>query len=328
AQEGDIERQLDTLREVHHALQFRLLAQDLEGRVSVEHLADLLSKLADIIVEQVVQSVWQSIPQRHLERPRFAVIAYGKLGGKELSYASDLDLIFLYEDEDQDAPALYAKLAQRFITWMTTHTAAGILFDIDIALRPDGASGLMVSSLNSFARYQEKSAWLWEHQALTRARFCAGDKEIGRKFEAIRSAVLQLHRDDQKLKDEVIQMRKRMRDANQNRSDLFDLKHDYGGMIDIEFIVQYLILRHAHQHPELTGNLGNIALLKRCGELGLIPQDQAFATANAYRMLRKFQHNIRLQGDEKARVKHEKVAEAVRASKQLWECIFGAETIR
>lgn len=323
AQQGDIESQLDTLREIHHALQFRLLAQDLEGRVSVEHLADLLSKLADIIVEQVVESVWLSIPQRHLERPRFAVIAYGKLGGKELSYASDLDLIFLYDDEDQEAPALYAKLAQRFITWMTTHTAAGILFDIDIALRPDGASGLMVSSINSFARYQEKSAWLWEHQALTRARFCAGDKEIGSKFETIRNAVLQLPRDDAKLKEEVMHMRKRMRDANLNRRELFDLKHDLGGMIDIEFIVQYLILRHAQHYPELTGNLGNIALLKRCGELGLIPSQLAAATANTYRQLRKYQHNIRLQGEERARVKPDKVAEAVAASRALWEYLFG-----
>ncbi|WMW82351.1 bifunctional [glutamate--ammonia ligase]-adenylyl-L-tyrosine phosphorylase/[glutamate--ammonia-ligase] adenylyltransferase [Undibacterium cyanobacteriorum] len=322
AHNGDIESQLDCLRESHHALLFRLLAQDLEGRVSVEHLADLLSKLADIIVEQVVNSVWQSIPNRHLDKPQFAVIAYGKLGGKELSYASDLDLIFLYEDDDQEAPALYAKLAQRFITWMTTHTAAGILFDIDIALRPDGASGLMVSSLNSFARYQEKSAWLWEHQALTRARFCAGDKQIGAKFETIRSTVLRQTRDEAKLKEEVIHMRKRMREANVNRTELFDLKHDFGGMIDIEFIVQFLILQYAQVHPELTGNLGNIALLKRCGELGLIPADLASATANTYRQLRKYQHNIRLQGEEKARVKREKVQESIVASTNLWELLF------
>ncbi len=321
-QEGDIESQLDTLRESHHALLFRLLAQDLEGRVSVEHLADLLSKLADIMVEAVVQSVWKTIPNRHLDRPRFAVIAYGKLGGKELSYASDLDVIFLYDDEDQEAPALYAKLAQRFITWMTTHTSSGVLFDIDIALRPDGASGLMVSSLAAFERYQEKSAWLWEHQALTRARFCAGDANIGEKFEQIRRQVLSQAREPKKLREEVIHMRKRMRDANVNRSELFDLKHDEGGMIDIEFIVQYLILMHANQYPELTGNLGNIALLKRCGQLGLIDETLANKTANTYRILRKYQHNIRLQGEEKARVSKDKVADICVASIDLWNNLF------
>lgn len=324
SQEGDIESQLDTLRESHHALLFRLLAQDLEGRVSVEHLADLLSRLADIMVEAVVQSVWKTIPNRHIERPRFAVIAYGKLGGKELSYASDLDVIFLYDDEDQDAPALYAKLAQRFITWMTTHTSSGVLFDIDIALRPDGASGLMVSSIASFARYQEKSAWLWEHQALTRARFCAGDLGIGEKFEKIRHQVLSQKRETEKLREEVVQMRKRMRDANVNRSELFDLKHDEGGMIDIEFMVQYLILRYANEYPELTGNLGNIALLKRCGQLGLIEDGLAQDTANTYRILRKYQHNMRLQGEERARVPHDKISSICLASIQLWNTLFNS----
>ncbi|GGX00803.1 glutamate-ammonia-ligase adenylyltransferase [Undibacterium macrobrachii] len=321
-QQGDVEAQLDSLRELHHALLFRLLAQDLEGKVSVEHLADSLSKLADIIVEAVVQAAWKTIASRHRETPKFAVIAYGKLGGKELSYASDLDLIFLYDDDDQDAPASYAKLAQRFITWMTTHTSSGILFDIDIALRPDGASGLMVSSVQAFEKYQEKSAWLWEHQALTRARFCAGDESIGQQFEQIREKVLRLPRDAAVLKSEVANMRKKMRDANPNRSELFDLKHDHGGMIDIEFMVQYLVLKYAHEHPELTGNIGNIALLNLCGKLGLIDSNLATETANSYRLLRKYQHNIRLQGEERARVQPEKVLGAVKFSEALWDALF------
>jgi len=321
-QNGDIEAQLDTLREMHHALLFRLLAQDLEGRLSMEHLADALSQLADIIVAAVIQAVWQSLPNRHIASPRFAVIAYGKLGGKELSYASDLDVIFLYDDEEQEAPALYAKLAQRFITWMTSHTSAGVLFDIDIALRPDGASGLMVSSMLAFERYQEKSAWLWEHQALTRARFCAGDAAIGERFEQAREKVLRLARDQEHLKSEVINMRKKMREANINRSDLFDLKHDHGGMIDIEFMVQYLVLRYAHQFPELTANTGNIALLKRCGALGLVDAKLSDQTADTYRLLRKYQHNMRLQGEEKARVQMEKVEPAIEASVKLWDALF------
>ncbi|MES2072486.1 MAG: bifunctional [glutamate--ammonia ligase]-adenylyl-L-tyrosine phosphorylase/[glutamate--ammonia-ligase] adenylyltransferase [Pseudomonadota bacterium] len=319
---GDTERQMETLREMHHALLFRLLAQDLEGKVTVEHLADALSKLADLVVAATIQAAWQTISTRHREQPRFAVIAYGKLGGKELGYASDLDVIFLYDDDDQDAPAAYAKLAQRFITWMTSHTPAGILFDIDIALRPDGASGLLVSSVASFARYQEKSAWPWEHQALTRARFCAGEIGIAAQFEQIRENVLRQARDPGQLRTEVIAMRKKMRGAHQNRSELFDLKQDPGGMIDIEFIVQYLVLKYAHEFPQLTANSGNIALLKLCAELGLIDAGLAAQTADAYRYFRKLQHKHRLQGDEKARVPQEQVAAQVAATTALWKILL------
>lgn len=324
--QGDTERQMETLREMHHAMQFRLLAQDLEGQLSVEHLADELSQLADIIVAAVLQSAWETIASRHRPEPRFAVIAYGKQGGKELGYASDLDVIFLYEDEDQDAPANYAKLGQRFITWMTSHTPAGILFDIDIALRPDGASGLLVSSVASFARYQEKSAWLWEHQALTRARFCAGDAAIGEQFEQIREQVLRQTRDAEKLRMEVVNMRKKMRDAHVNRSELFDLKHDAGGMIDIEFIVQFLVLKYASQHPSLTANKGNIALLKRCAELGLIDAQLAEHTANAYRLYRKLQHGIRLQGEDRAGVLPELVEQEAATTRALWQQLFDQVT--
>lgn len=323
---GDQERQMDVLREAHHALLFRLLAQDLEGRLTVEALADALSMLADIIVDATIKTVWETISQRHCLEPRFAVIAYGKLGGKELSYASDLDVIFLYDDAHPDAPANYAKLAQRFISWMTTYTSAGILFDIDTALRPDGASGLLVSSVQAFQHYQEKSAWVWEHQALTRARFCAGYAPIATQFEQIREHILRLPRAAEALRAEVIAMRKKMRDAHPNRSDHFDLKHDAGGMIDIEFIVQYLILQYASSYPELTANLGNISLLKRAAELGLLPSEPAQASADAYRVLRRRQHLIRLQGEEKERVAQNDIASEVLAIKQLWQIVFTQST--
>nr|WP_198979911.1 bifunctional [glutamate--ammonia ligase]-adenylyl-L-tyrosine phosphorylase/[glutamate--ammonia-ligase] adenylyltransferase [Herbaspirillum sp. ASV7] len=321
--EGDTERQLDILRELHHAEQFRLMAQDLEGDLSVEKLADELSALADVLVQVTIEAVWQTIAQRHREVPQFAVIAYGKLGGKELGYASDLDVVFLYDDEDQEAPGLYAKLAQRFITWMTSHTPAGTLFDIDIALRPDGASGLLVSPVSSFEKYQLNSAWIWEHQALTRARFCAGDATIGERFEALRERVLRQPRDVAKLEEEVMSMRRRMREAHPNRSMMFDLKHDEGGMIDIEFMVQYLVLRHACDHPQLTGDIGNIALLKLAAQLGLIDTLLAGEAANAYRIFRKLQHQIRLQGSERAhidaiRVEHERACVI-----RLWQQVFG-----
>jgi glutamate-ammonia-ligase adenylyltransferase len=326
AAHGDTERQLDILREAHHAQLFRLLALDLAGELSVERLADHLSALADLIVHEVIKRAWLTIAKRHREVPRFAVIAYGKLGGKELGYVSDLDVIFLFDDEDQDAPGNYAKLAQRFITWMTTHTPAGILFDIDTALRPDGASGMLVSSVSAFERYQRSSAWIWEHQALTRARFCAGDAAIGARFEAIREEVLRQDRSgrEPELREEVVKMRRRMHDAHPSRSDRFDLKHDDGGMIDIEFIVQYLVLRHACAHPQLTANKGNIALLHMCGELGLIDPALAQGAADAYRLMRKLQHQVRLQGQEQARVEPALVAAQADTVMRLWRACFGA----
>jgi glutamate-ammonia-ligase adenylyltransferase len=250
------------------------------------------------------------------------VVAYGKLGGKELGYASDLDLIFLYDDADQDAPPIYAKLAQRFITWMTSHTAAGVLFDIDVALRPDGASGLLVSSFSAFEKYQYQSAWVWEHQALTRARFCAGDAGIGERFETLRVALLRQPREAAALRQEVLAMRKRMHDAHPNRSTEFDLKHDPGGMIDIEFIVQYLVLLHAHDHAELTADIGNIALLKLAGEIGLIDHVLGDQVADAYREFRRLQHQIRLRGEDKARVSPEMIAPMRNAVIALWKKIL------
>ncbi|SEN55762.1 glutamate-ammonia-ligase adenylyltransferase [Duganella sp. CF517] len=321
---GDTERQMDILREIHHAQLFHLLAQDLAGDLTVEKLADHLSALADKIVEAAIKAIWQTIATRHREVPRFAVIAYGKLGGKELGYVSDLDVIFLYDDSDQDAPAQYAKLAQRFITWMTSQTPAGTLFDIDTALRPDGASGMMVSSVASFEKYQNTAAWVWEHQALTRARFCAGDAAIGERFEQIRESVLRKERPaDGPLKREVVAMRKRMVDAKPNHSQMFDLKNDPGGMIDIEFIVQYLVLRHAAGYPQLTINIGNITLLKMFGELGLIPADLAAKVGDAYRQLRKLQHQLRLQGQDLARVDPALMAAHVPNVLALWQLIFG-----
>jgi glutamate-ammonia-ligase adenylyltransferase len=325
AAHGDTEHQLDILREAHHAQLFRLLALDLAGELSVERLADHLSALADLIVAEVVRRAWLTLPRRHREVPRFAVIAYGKLGGKELGYVSDLDVIFLFDDDDQDAPGNYAKLAQRFITWMTTHTPAGILFDIDTALRPDGASGMLVSSVSAFERYQRSSAWIWEHQALTRARFCAGDAGIGARFEAIREEVLRQDRSarEAELREEVVKMRKRMHDAHPGNSGSFDLKHDDGGMIDIEFIVQYLVLRHAFDHPQLTANKGNIALLHMCGELGLIDPALATGAADAYRVMRKLQHQVRLQGQENARVDPALVSAYADVVVRLWQACFG-----
>jgi len=320
--ETDTERQMDIMREAHHAQVFRLLAQDLAGLLTVEKQADHLSELADIMLDLSLRLTWRKLLKRHREEPKFAVIAYGKLGGKELGYASDLDIIFLYEDEHPDAPEIYARLATRLNTWISSATPAGILFQTDLRLRPNGESGLLVSSVEAFRQYQTESAWVWEHQALTRARFSAGDAAVGQAFEAIRVAVLRQPRDLDALRGEVLAMRQRMADAHANKSDLFDLKHDRGGLIDVEFIVQYLVLGHAHDHAELTANLGNLALLKIASGLGLVPHALAERVREAYRTYRKLQHGLRLNDAAYARVPRDTVAQEIACVSELWERVF------
>jgi glutamate-ammonia-ligase adenylyltransferase len=323
--QGDTEREMDILREAHQAQVFRLLAQDLAGLLTVERLADHLSALADAVLEIVLDLAWRRLPRRHRsEAPAFAVVGYGKLGGKELGYASDLDIIFLYDDPHEQAQETYARLAQRINTWLTSRTSAGALFETDLRLRPSGTSGLLVSPVEAFERYQEKDAWVWEHQALTRARYCAGEKAVGAAFEGIRERILRRPRDLQPLKEEILGMREKMHAAHPNRSDLFDIKHDRGGMIDIEFAVQYLVLGFSHRHPDLTGNLGNIALLKMSAAHGLIPNDIAEQCRDAYREYRRIQHALRLNGAQYARVPRPEVADEVAAVLQLWQAVFRA----
>jgi len=325
AHEGDLERQMDLAREIHHAHVFRLLTQDLAGLLTVERLADHLSLAADLVLEVAIESCWRLVRDRHTETPRFALIGYGKLGGKELGYASDADIVFLYDDPHESAAEHYSRLAQRVSSWLSSRTSAGVLFETDLALRPSGGSGLLVSSFSAFRRYQLESAWTWEHQALTRARFCAGDAAIGAVFEAFRRDVLQAERSPAKLAADVLAMRKRMLDAHPNRSGLFDLKHDRGGMVDIEFVVQHLVLAHSRAHYELTGNLGNIALLHMAGALGLVPADLAHRVADAYREYRRLQHALRLNGAEFARIERARVAPHVEATAALWRTVFGAD---
>lgn len=320
--EGDIERQMDIMRHFKHAAVFRFAAQDIAGELRLEKLSDYLSALADMILQVTIEVIWPTIRGRHCEVPQFAIIGYGKLGGKELGYASDLDIIFLYDDDTPGAGEVYARLGQRINTWLGSMTAAGTLYETDIELRPDGASGLLVSSIQAFRDYQLHKAWTWEHQALTRARFCAGDKELGKAFERIRHEVLMQQRDLGKLRQEVADMRQRMLDAHPNASQLFDLKHDRGGIIDVEFMVQYLVLAHACEHAELTGNIGNIALLKLLGKLELIDNKKATEVAAAYRLYRRLQHAIRLQGETRARAPQEQVRSQIQAVLGLWQQVF------
>jgi len=323
--EPDTERQMDVLRETHHAQVFRLLAQDVADLYTVERLADHLSELADILLDAALRHAWPKLLRRHVEVPKFAVISYGKLGGKELGFASDLDLVFLYDDPAPDAGENYARLGTRLNTWLSAQTAAGQLFETDLRLRPNGESGLVVSSMDAFRKYQLESAWVWEHQALTRARFSAGDPAVGEAFEKIRCEVLCQRRDLAKLRSDIVEMRQKMMDAHSTRGDLratvFDLKHDPGGLVDVEFIVQYLVLGYSHAHRELTGNKGNIALLKMAADAGLIPTELAETVRNAYRDYRRMQHGLRLNGT-KARVSPEEVGARVTAVRELWGVVF------
>ena len=325
ALEPDTEQQMDTLREVHHAQVFRLLTQDVAGLLTVEKLADHLSELADILLDAAISGAWKKISRRHSDAPRFAVISYGKLGGKELGYASDLDLVFLFDDPAPEAGENYGRLGTRLNTWLSAQTSAGQLFETDLRLRPNGDSGLAVSSMESFRKYQLESAWVWEHQALTRARFSAGDRAVGEAFERIRCEVLRQQRDLAKLREEVLAMRLKMVDAHGTKGDererVFDLKHDPGGLVDVEFMVQYLVLGYSHQFPELTGNLGNIALLKIAADLGLIPPDLAETVRNAYRDYRRMQHELRLNA-ARARVAPDLVQQRVDAVRELWRIVF------
>ncbi|HTN26318.1 MAG TPA: bifunctional [glutamate--ammonia ligase]-adenylyl-L-tyrosine phosphorylase/[glutamate--ammonia-ligase] adenylyltransferase [Burkholderiales bacterium] len=325
APEGDVEREMNILREHHQAQVFRLLAQDLAGLLTVERLADHLSELADRTLNVAIGEAWQQVRTRHRDTPRFAVIAYGKLGGKELGYASDLDMIFLYDDDDERAQENYLRLAQRLNNLLSQRTSSGILFDTDLQLRPSGQKGLLVSQLDAFAKYQDESAWVWEHQALTRARFCAGDTRIGEAFEAIRVRILTRSRDTASLAKEVLAMREKMHAAHPNKSGLFDLKHDRGGMIDVEFIVQFLVLAHSSKHPGLTGNLGNIALLKIAAELDLISAKSAELCRTAYREFRRMQHSLRLNGAQYARVPAHQSAQHAQAVRDLWSAVFAIE---
>ena len=319
---SDTERQIDILRETHHAQIFRLLAKDLGGTLLVEQLADELSDLADVMLQVTLEICWTQLRNRHAEFPRFAIIGYGKLGGKELGYASDLDIVFLFDDPHEQAPEIYTRLAQRLNNWLTMRSGAGVLFETDLRLRPDGDSGLFVCSLDHFRKYQRESAWTWEHQALSRARFCAGDASVGAAFEAERRNILGTKRDAEKLRGDVLDMRDKLLEGHPNRSGLFDIKHDRGGMIDIEFMVQYLVLAHSHEYPTLLANDGNIALLHVAAARGLIPALDAERMRDAYRAFRRRQHALRLAGERYARVPRDEMAAHAQATLDLWRRVF------
>ncbi len=296
--QADEESLLDTLRRAHQAEVFRTLVRDVENELSVEQVADDLSALADATLDCALRWAWGHLKQAHRADPQFAIVAYGKLGGKELGYGGDLDVVFLYDDADERAGEIYGAFVRKLIGWLTLRTSAGELFDIDTALRPNGSSGMLVTSLASFENYQtgrgSNTAWTWEHQALTRARWCAGARALEPRFEAVRRSVLSTLRDAVAVRGEIEAMRDKVRRAHPVKAERFDVKHSTGGMMDVEFAVQFLVLTQGALHPELLDNAGNIALLQRAQECGLLPEALGAAAADAYRELRRAQHRARL----------------------------------
>ena len=324
--EDDDETLLNLLRRAHHAEVFRTLARDVEGRLSVEQVADDLSSLAETVLSITARWCWERLKNKHRVDHRFAVIAYGKLGGKELGYGSDMDIVFVYDDEDERAGEVYAALVRKLINWLTVKTGEGDLYEIDTALRPNGNSGLLVTSFASYANYQQQrgsnTAWTWEHQAMTRARCVLGDVDLRKRFDTVRAAVIGTPREDASLRTEIESMREKVAMAHPAKGTQFDVKHSPGGMVDVEFAVQFLVLSQGCKHPELLDNVGNIALLQRAQACGLLPDPVGENAAQAYRALRQIQHRARLN-EEPTQVPADQVDAERAAGSALWATVFG-----
>lgn len=311
--EEDEEQQLEALRQFKQAQMLRVAAGDIAGTLPVMKVSDHLTWLAEAIIDAVVQQAWTQMVARygqptHLhdrEGRGFAVVGYGKLGGWELGYSSDLDLVFLHDcpaevmtdgEREIDGRQFYLRLAQRIMHLFSTRTSSGILYEVDARLRPSGAAGMLVTTADAFADYQQHEAWTWEHQALVRARVVYGDPLLKTAFDTIRRDVLMKPRAGETLQKEVREMREKMRAHLGNKhKDRFDLKADEGGITDIEFITQYLVLRHARDKPKLTRWSDNVRILELLAQNDIMDDNEAQALTQAYTTLRDELHHLALQ---------------------------------
>jgi glutamate-ammonia-ligase adenylyltransferase len=313
--EQDLETQMDALRQAKQALQLKIAAADISGVLELMNVSDHLSALAEATISQVVGLAWQHLTQKHgkpagtsIDNTGFAVLGYGKLGGQELGYGSDLDLVFVTDANYQgqtdgqrpiEVQQFYLRLAQRILHLFTTRTVAGILYDVDLRLRPSGQAGLLVTQVSSFARYLRDDAWTWELQALVRARPVFGVPALRDTVMDIRRSVLSQQRDEHELRQNIVSMREKMREhLTQRNSRKFDLKQDPGGIADIEFITQYLVLRYAHQYPELCKYSDNVRLLTEAQQLHLLTEVDAQNLINAFQIFRCESHSLALQGEQ------------------------------
>lgn len=352
--EDDSEQLLEALRHFRLAHVLKVAASDLMGTLPLMKVSDYLTWIAEALLHEVLAIAWRDVTAKHGEPCAsdgnvigeaggggFVIVAYGKLGGIELSYGSDLDLVFLYDapaDGVTNGPrelaneAFYTRLVQRIINILTTRTFSGALYEVDMRLRPSGASGLLVSSLAAFLRYQGESAWTWEHQALVRARPVAGDPAVAARFEAARLATLARARDPGQLRNEVAAMRDKMighlglaADSSatpEQKAALFDVKHDPGGIVDIEFLVQYLALRWSCKYPDLVRHTDNVRQLEAIAAAGLLPPADADLLRDAYLRFRTFTHHAALAKSQ-SRVDAAAHAETRAGVRRIWHEVIG-----
>ncbi len=312
--EDDLERQMEILRIFQKGQVLRVAASDLKGTLPLMKISDSLTWIAEAVLQEVLHLSWRQLVARHgrplradgtVCDPGFIIVGYGKLGGIELGYGSDLDLVFIHDADPQrdtdggkplDGASFFARLGQKIIHLLTAAMASGQLYEVDMRLRPSGASGLLVTSLTGFEQYQREHAWTWEHQALVRARVVAGDAALAAGFAAVRAAVLATPRDVAALRQEVVEMRDKMRAhlaprvASGGDAQVIDLKHSPGGLVDIEFLVQYLTLAHAASQPALTTWPDNVRLLDTLAASGVLAEADAQALKDAYLALRARGH--------------------------------------
>ncbi|WP_339906881.1 bifunctional [glutamate--ammonia ligase]-adenylyl-L-tyrosine phosphorylase/[glutamate--ammonia-ligase] adenylyltransferase [Pseudomonas guineae] len=349
--EEDLEQQMEVLRHFKLAHRLRVAASEITGTLPLMKVSDYLTWLAEAILEQVMALAWRhtvskyGAPQRvdgSLCDPDFVIVGYGKVGGIELGHGSDLDLVFIHDGDPHaetdgekaiDGAQFFNRLGQRIIHLLTTQTNSGQLYEVDMRLRPSGAAGLLVSSLGAFERYQQGEAWTWEHQALLRARVLVGCARVGKAFEAIRAGVLGRKRDLAALRSEVSEMRAKMRDNLGSKATAagtaanafeatarFDLKQDAGGIVDIEFMVQYAALAWSCQYPELLEFTDNIRILEGLERVGLLPGEDARLLQDIYRAYRSAAHRQALQ-KQPGVVSGEQFAEERRTVMRIWRTL-------
>ncbi|HAV1335145.1 bifunctional glutamine synthetase adenylyltransferase/deadenyltransferase [Vibrio parahaemolyticus] len=337
--ENDMEQQMEALRQFKQICILRIAAADIAGVLPVMKVSDHLTYLAEAIVEAVVSQAWLQVSEKYGEPTHvkdregkgFAVIGYGKVGGWELGYNSDLDIVFMHDcpvnvytdgKKEIDGRQFYLRLAQRIIHIFSTRTASGILYEVDTRLRPSGASGLLVSPTDAFDDYQHQDAWTWEHQALVRARMIYGDEPLAIAFHNTRHDVLCKPRDEQTLKKEVVEMREKMRDhLGGKKSGRFMIKQDVGGITDIEFLAQYLVLNYSHEKPKLTRWCDNVRIYETLIAQGVMEEDQAMQLIRAYTTMRNEIHHRNLLNLDADVVEDKFVAEREWV-KQAWNQWF------
>jgi glutamate-ammonia-ligase adenylyltransferase len=317
AESDDPEQQVDLLRQFQRVAVFRVAVPDLTGRLPLMKVSDRLTDIAELICAEALTLAWQQIAERHglpeygpdeahLRQAGLIVVAYGKFGGIELGYSSDLDLVFLHDSAGDvqrttgpkvvDNGVFFLRLVQRLVHVLTVHSSAGRLYEVDTRLRPSGKGGLLVQSLEGFGDYQRGEAWTWEHQALLRARVVAGDPALRERFEALRRDILRFAVRRATLKVDVRNMRERMRaELSKSGSGQFDLKQDAGGITDIEFLAQYWTLHWAERYPELVTYSDNIRQLESLASADLVPQATVDVLTNAYRAYRQRMHHLSLE---------------------------------